>query len=111
MLKFVLWVPNWFVIVFSFNNGTFFLQKKHGSPEDKERHVGDLGNILSHCHGVARIDIIDKVIDLRGSNNIIGRAAVIHEGEDDLGKGKHPDSLTTGNAGARVACGVIGIIN
>jgi len=30
-------------------------------------------------------------------------------GEDDLGLGGHDDSKTTGHAGGRVACGVIGI--
>ena len=32
----------------------------------------------------------------------------VHADPDDLGKGGHPDSLTTGHAGGRLACGVIG---
>lgn len=34
---------------------------------------------------------------------------MVHKQEDDLGRTEHPDSLTTGNSGARVACGVIGL--
>lgn len=55
--------------------------------------------------------MVDKIISLRsGDTNILGRAIVVHEGEDDLGKGNFSDSLTTGHAGGRVACGIIGIL-
>jgi len=83
--------------------------KDHGAPEDAERHVGDLGNVVAASDGVAKIDITDKAISLVGPCNIIGRSLVVHADPDDLGKGGHELSKTTGNAGARVACGVIGI--
>lgn len=79
--------------------------------EHSERHVGDLGNV--HFAGaenvVSSFQFVDKAIALRGKNNILGRGLVLHEREDDLGLTDHPDSLSTGNAGARVACAVIGM--
>jgi len=33
----------------------------------------------------------------------------VHADPDDFGKGGHELSKVTGNAGARVACGIIGI--
>lgn len=84
-------------------------KKNHGAPVDADRHAGDLGNIEAGSDGVAKVDITDKVIQLTGPNSIIGRAIVVHADEDDLGKGGHDDSLTTGHAGARLSCGVIGI--
>lgn len=83
--------------------------KTHGAPEDDCRHVGDLGNVCAGADGVSKIDIKDKAISLSGPLSIIGRTVVVHADVDDLGKGGHELSPTTGNAGARLACGVIGI--
>ncbi len=83
--------------------------KTHGAPEDEVRHVGDLGNVVAGDDGKVALNITDKGIQISGPNSIIGRAVVVHADVDDLGKGGHELSLTTGNAGGRLACGVIGI--
>ncbi|XP_048545601.1 superoxide dismutase [Cu-Zn], chloroplastic isoform X6 [Triticum urartu] len=81
----------------------------HGAPEDEVRHAGDLGNIVANAEGVAETTIVDSQIPLTGPNAVVGRAFVVHELEDDLGKGGHELSLSTGNAGGRLACGVVGL--
>ncbi|CAN1348050.1 Superoxide dismutase [Cu-Zn] [Linum perenne] len=83
--------------------------KEHGAPEDEHRHAGDLGNVTVGDDGTATFTIIDKHIPLTGSNSIIGRAVVVHADPDDLGKGGHELSKSTGNAGGRIACGIIGM--
>ncbi|XP_064627538.1 superoxide dismutase [Cu-Zn]-like [Lineus longissimus] len=83
--------------------------KEHGAPSVENRHVGDLGNITAGDDGKAAVNITDKQITLTGEHSIIGRAIVVHAGEDDLGLGGHDDSKTTGHAGGRLSCGVIGI--
>jgi Cu-Zn family superoxide dismutase len=81
----------------------------HGCPNSKVRHVGDLGNIKTNAKGEAKYSFCDSVIKLRGTkSNIIGRGLIIHEDEDDCGKGGNAESLKTGNAGKRIACAVIG---
>jgi len=83
--------------------------KNHGCPGQKERHVGDLGNLDTNSKGEAKYVFSDNIIKLRGTKcNIIGRGLIIHEDEDDCGKGGNPESLKTGNAGKRIACAVIG---
>ncbi|CAL9210643.1 unnamed protein product [Musa hybrid cultivar] len=79
--------------------------KEHGAPDDAGRHAGDLGNVTAGEDGTVTFSITDSQIPLSGPNSIIGRAVVVHADPDDLGKGGHELSKTTGNAGGRVACG------
>lgn len=83
--------------------------KTHGCPGTKNRHVGDLGNLVTDANGRAVYRMTDDLIKLRGTKaNIIGRGLIIHADEDDCGQGGHATSLTTGNSGKRIACAVIG---
>ena len=84
--------------------------KTHGAPSDEIRHVGDLGNIEVGDDGIGKLVLEDHLINIYGvENNVVGRSMVCHAKTDDLGKGGDEESLKTGNAGARVACGVIGM--
>jgi Cu-Zn family superoxide dismutase len=84
----------------------------HYNPEKTEHagleggHAGDLGNIKTDDDGIVDMTIrTDKFL----VDEILGRSVIIHEDEDDLGKGTFEDSKTTGHSGARIACSVIGI--
>ena len=83
--------------------------KEHGASEDENCHTGDLGNITVGADGCANFSITDSQIPLIGPNSIIGRALVVHTDPDDLGKGGHELHKTTGNAGGRLTCGIIGL--
>ncbi|XP_020548659.1 superoxide dismutase [Cu-Zn]-like [Sesamum indicum] len=74
--------------------------KEHGAPDDEVRHAGDLGNVTVGEDGTASFTIVDNLIPLSGPNSI---------DPDDLGRGGHELSKTTGNAGGRIACGIIGL--
>ena len=88
-----------------------FFAAPHGGRNDlpANRHVGDLGNIIADAAGNVEAEFDDALLSLRGPLSIIGRSVVIHADEDDLGKGPHADSATTGHSGARIACGVAGL--
>ena len=86
--------------------------KTHAGPTDESKHVGDFGNVVADENGHAVYDaMVSQVMIYGWENCIAGRACVVHQGVDDLGKGGNEESLKTGNAGTRVACGVIGISN
>lgn len=73
----------------------------HGGRNAAQRHVGDFGNITAGPDGRANVEFVDTKIALSGRNSIIGRAVIVHAGRDDL------QSQPSGDAGARLACGVI----
>lgn len=85
--------------------------KDHGGLTGENRHTGDFGNLVADKNGNVKTIFRVKSLKLKGKYNIIGRGLVIHKDEDDLGKGNFPDSKTTGHSGARIACGIIGIIS
>ena len=88
--------------------------KNHGSLDSLDSHAGDLGNIISK-NGISKGTINTKKISIDGEkkNSIIGRMIIVHAGRDDLGMGTDniEESKKTGNAGKRLACGIIGIKN
>jgi superoxide dismutase, Cu-Zn family len=75
----------------------------HGSLTAPMRHAGDLGNLEADADGNASVTFIDKGLKLSGPHSIIGHSVIIHANEDDY------TTQPTGNAGPRVACGVIGV--
>ena len=80
----------------------------HGGLNSKVRHEGDLGNIVSR-DGRAKGTLMAKTLSLnpQSSTFIVGRMIIVH-GPHLLGLGGDEESLKTGNAGKRLACGVIG---
>ncbi|TWT77937.1 Superoxide dismutase [Cu-Zn] precursor [Posidoniimonas polymericola] len=74
----------------------------HAGPDAEQHHAGDLGNIEADGSGVANVDVKVDGVPL---HFVLGRSIVVHAGEDDL------KSQPSGDAGARVAVGVIGIGN
>lgn len=79
-------------------------QREHGLPGQSEhRHAGDLGNLQADAEGRARYEGTFDTFSIAGMKNpILGRGIVVHEKTDDGGQ-------PTGNAGGRLAVGVIGV--
>lgn len=74
----------------------------HGGPDADARHAGDFGNLTAGADGRAQKTLVVKGITLgEGETSILGKGFIVHEKADDL------TSQPSGNAGGRVACGVI----
>jgi Cu-Zn family superoxide dismutase len=76
--------------------------KPHGDPAKPDRHAGDLPSLKADKSGRAKLDVMVDAISIgSGAGNIVGRGMIIHADPDDY------KTQPTGNAGARLACGVI----
>jgi Cu-Zn family superoxide dismutase len=75
---------------------------KHGAPTSgADHHFGDFGNIEANQQGVARFERVFYWLSFTGTNSFLGKAVVVHQDPDDLA------SQPAGNAGPRIACGII----
>jgi Cu-Zn family superoxide dismutase len=75
----------------------------HGPPDSPpdQHHLGDFGNITADENGEAEVSLTAPALRMSGPDSIIGKAVIVHADPDDL------HSQPSGNAGARVGCGVI----
>ena len=74
----------------------------HGAPTDAAHHAGDLGNIEIAADGTGSLQISTALLTVGpGPNSAVGRAVILHEKADDM------KTQPTGDAGGRIACGVI----
>jgi superoxide dismutase, Cu-Zn family len=72
----------------------------HAGPDADARHMGDLGNLESDADGHAHYSRVDTYVKI---HSILSRGIVVHAGTDDLA------TQPTGDAGGRIAVGVIGL--
>jgi len=74
----------------------------HGSPNADPHHAGDFGNVTADDNGNVTHRFTTRSITLaEGANSAVGKAIILHANPDDM------TTQPTGNAGARIACGVV----
>ena len=74
----------------------------HGAPSAASHHAGDFGNVTANSNGVVDTSFNTRSITVEdGSKSVVGHAVILHASPDDL------TTQPTGNAGARIACGVV----
>ena len=76
--------------------------KPHAHYASAERHAGDLPAFKADKAGRAKVEaMLDIITVAPGPASIAGRGLIVHADPDDY------KTQPTGNAGARIACGVI----
>lgn len=74
----------------------------HGRAGAGAHHLGDMDNLVADSEGVVQLDRVLQGASLGGGGqDILGKALVVHADPDDY------HSQPAGNAGIRLACGVI----
>lgn len=75
---------------------------QHGAPNAASHHSGDFGNVEADANGNVKTKFTTRAITLSpSSTSAIGHAVILHGNPDDL------TTQPTGNAGPRIACGVV----
>ena len=78
----------------------------HGAPDAQSHHAGDFGNVTADANGEVHIRFMTHSITVKeGPNSVVGRAVVLHGNPDDL------VSQPAGNAGPRIACGIVSMMS
>ncbi len=76
--------------------------KPHAHHGTTERHAGDLPSLKAGKDGRAKVDVTLDILTVGpGAASVVGRGLIVHADPDDF------KTQPTGNAGARLACGVI----
>lgn len=76
--------------------------KPHAAHTSSNRHAGDLPSLKANKQGRANVQVdLDIITVSAGPASVIGRGLIVHADPDDF------KTQPTGNAGARLACGVI----
>lgn len=111
------------------NPSPFFTAGSHWNPDDRHHgnHRGDLPPLMATTGGLARADVLTDRFTISRLFDDDGSAVIVHQGRDNLAHvpatddeggeryhshvsdemGPDADTLATGDAGSRFACGVV----
>lgn len=82
------------------------LNMPHAAPDAASHHAGDFGNVTAEANGEVHTHFNTHSITISpGTTSAVGHAVILHANPDDL------TTQPTGNAGARIACGLVVVVD